>query len=787
MFRFFRRYERYFFMVITFVIVISFSFFGTFSSLGSNSWREQVAFQAVNGKDITRVDLENMVIFLSTDQEDQRLFGSALGANFLNDGVIKKNFLETGLASELVKVYQIELQNDLNSRLQKEKKYALYTHPKARFLNVANAWNYLLPEMHQQYTALRSETDATSPSAFNARVQLYLAEKQFPPTLLKQVLRYQEKQQSWVEPDPALEQTDLSLFGYHTLPDWFGTRFVHLVSQFIINAAIMAESKGYQVSRSEVMADFIRQTDESFQRNKNNPSLRVKTPAEYFNEQLRVMGMDKNAALKVWEQVMLFRRYFHDVGSAVLTDALPFSQFNDYANKAVVADVYRLPPALRFGDVNLLQNLDIYLSSVTKRPKGDLLALPTDYKSIAEIEKIYPELIQKKVKLEMAQASKKALQSRVGIKEMWNWEISDEHWSDLKTKFPQLGAKNAKTNEERLAALEDLDIATRAKVDAVAKAAIVDGHPEWLQDALNHAPSQVLAIGLRSSGGKLSIAGLDDKAKRKQFIKLVDDAPLNELSEQLSAFSADGETYYRIKVVERAPEKEILTFAEANKDGTLDKMRDQLLEQYYVSNRDKNPTLFQKEDKSWKKYKDVKDLVATNYSEKLFEAIKKQPGLPQLNGEKKALGQDQLASLRFYGYVQGIKETLSKDPSQLEKWTVASGQTRNLADQWLLEKTEKRIDQNGRDLTIDKEEAFNLPLQQWSKVQTPSSGDLTFLQVKAEALPIDQEKEVIEKTLVAQAILSADAQQSLMKELLTKIVQKNAITLTYLKSGDREE
>src|ERR1700733_10225613 len=88
---FFRRYQRYFFLVITVVIIISFSFFGTYSTLGSNTWREQIAFKAINGCEVTRSDVDEMALFLATDNEDKLLYGGAWGPNFLNDGVIRKD------------------------------------------------------------------------------------------------------------------------------------------------------------------------------------------------------------------------------------------------------------------------------------------------------------------------------------------------------------------------------------------------------------------------------------------------------------------------------------------------------------------------------------------------------------------------------------------------------------------------------------------------------------------------------------------------------------------------
>src|ERR1700722_11523304 len=138
---FFRSYQRYFFLVITVVIIISFSFFGTYSTLGSNNWREQIAFKAVDGREVTRSDVDEMALFLATDNEDKMLYGGFWGPNFLNDGVIRKNFLETGLGVELALAYGEDLQDDIHKRSAKEKNYRLYSHPQAPFLSVENVWS----------------------------------------------------------------------------------------------------------------------------------------------------------------------------------------------------------------------------------------------------------------------------------------------------------------------------------------------------------------------------------------------------------------------------------------------------------------------------------------------------------------------------------------------------------------------------------------------------------------------------------------------------------------------
>ena len=166
---FFRRHQKYFFIVITFVIVISFSFFGTYSSLSNSSFREQIAFKRIDGSDITRHQLDEMVNFISTDAIDKRLFGGVWGPNFLNDGVIAKDFIETGLGNILALQYASDMKPDLIARLEKEKRYGLYVHPQAKFIGVEAAWNYFAPQMSVYYNQMRSAQDPFDPAALQAR------------------------------------------------------------------------------------------------------------------------------------------------------------------------------------------------------------------------------------------------------------------------------------------------------------------------------------------------------------------------------------------------------------------------------------------------------------------------------------------------------------------------------------------------------------------------------------------------------------------------------------------
>lgn len=799
MLNFFRKYQTYFFAVITVVIIISFSFFGTYNTLPANSIHEQVAFTAVDGTEVKRHELDELVLFISTDTDDKRLFGGMWGPNFLNDGVIRNDILTTGLGEILINTYPGLVEQDLQTKLEKEKRFALYKHPYAPFLTTESAWAYFAPNMKTHFDALRGADIATNPDAVNARVALFLEEKRFSAPLLKQVLRYQQKQYNWLTPDPNLERLDLSLFGYHTVDDWFGPKFLRIVGEFIINSSKIAEQKGYQVSKAEVLADLMKNSEISFKQNIQNPNLGVTNSTEYFNEQLRRLGMDRTKAVHVWQQVMLFRRMFQDVGNSALVDPLMSQSLYAYANETITGDLYKLPPELRFADYRTMQKFEAYLDAVSKRSKEndqDLLALPTTFNSIEKVKKKTPELVQKRYLLEVAQVQKSALNARVGIKETWNWEVNDANWPSLKQEFPELGIKAANTRDERLAALNGLDDVTRARVDQFARKAIVKSHPEWIKEALDGAEPTVAAVNMHSSGGK-ALFGLEN---RDALMALLDKAPLpneeaneeaKEAASKLENFTGDGEVYYRIVVLKRAPDEEVATFAEANREGVLDALLDHQLEVQYVKVRESHPEKFQREDKTWKNFADVKDAVADIYYEKLLNAIRQDYSKATNGKGQQPTTSDLAASVRLYAYARGLMDNLKKvaDPATLTQEAQKSlppeqafEKRLGVSDQWKLEHIAYKTDRSKENGDVDLVELYKIPVNSWSMVHTPVNGDLYFVQLKDRSKASDVTT-LYDQQHIASELIADDAQRVYMHDVLKTIKEKNAISLDYMNTA----
>lgn len=797
---FFRRHQRYFFVLITIVIVISFSFFGTYNSLSDSPFREQIAFKAVDGSVITRHQLDEMATFIGTDASDKLLFGGMWGPNFFNDGVISKNLLETGLGVILASSYPDDISPDLLSRLEKEKRYSLYAHPQAKFIGTEAAWNYFAPGMATYYNTMRSTNDPVSPQALQARVGLFLGEKQFPQNILRQVLRYQEKQYEWVAPDRELDRTDLSLFGYHTLEDWFGPRFVRLASEFVINSAMIAEQKGYQVTKAEALADLIRNSELSFQQNASSPNLGVANSHEYFNEQLRRLGMDQNGAANVWRQVMLFRLLFQDMASSVFVDSSTFQKINSYASESVEGDIYRLPKELHLKDFKSLQKFEVYLDAVTKRTADEKakLVLPTTFLTTEQVAQKTPELVQKRYNLEISQVNKKNLEGNVVVKDSWNWEVSDKGWEQLKKQFPELGVKSGSTREERFASLDELDNKTRGRIDAFARAAVIEDHPEWLTQALANAQVTTVSVGLHESGENPIFVGLKNA---KPLIQLLDAAPLEgqasadikpaakAAADKLASYTADQTVYYSIKVLNRADKSEVLTFAEANQNGVLDALLDKHLEAAYLKVREEDLKTFQKEDKSWKAFADVKESVATRHFAKTLDAIRSNYA-SAIAPEKapETMIPDYAATLRLYPYMKEMQAKLKKDPAEMTTIVRETpvntkdvlGTQAPLADQWKLEKASYQTARNHSDQALDHLYVFNLSDGDWTKVNTPANGDLNFFYLAKKSNGMT-EKVVVNSVNQARRLLSDDVQQRLMRKVLQDIQDKGAISLDYLK------
>lgn len=742
MLHFFRTHQKYFFVLVTIVIVITFSFFGTYGAMDPTGYRDQVAFVAVDGSSVKRSELESLVNFISTDSEDKILFDGNWGANFLNDGVLYKDFLQTGLAAILVQQYRGEINQDFVLRHEKEVRYRFYQHPQADFINLDTAWSYFAPGNRNNVETLVRAADPLDPAPFDARVNLFIAERRLPQRTLKQILRFQEKQYNWVTPDPQLQYLDLSMFGYHTFDDWFGPRLTSLIAEFIINSAKVAEQKGYRVSKEEALADLMRNSEQSYRQNSKNPNIGVANSSEYFHEQLRRLNMDPATAAKMWRQVMLFRELFHDAGSSVFVDSFGFNKVNGFVNEAVSGELYQLSPEFRLSNEEDLRKFEAYLSSVAKKDEKAPLNPPKTYLTVEEVKKNTPELVQKKYVIEVAQADSKSLEGKISIRETWNWEGDEKNWAQIKAEFPELAVKGSKTREERIAALDGLDEKTRGRVDGFARGKIIESHPEWMESAIAESDKKTQSIIIREKGGKSPLIGVKDP---QELMKKLDAA---KIGEEFS-FSPDKQKYYAIKVVERSPKYEISTYADAIRGGVLEELS--------------------------------KKKVTNEQLEKIVSQIKSEAERGKIVKSGQVFTADSAASLRLYGYMKASREQLEKKPESRALLVKENGAAKTLENQFLLENENYSITRHAPDERFDVTEIFSLKENGWSAINTPPNGDLHFFQLITRG--VDANEGVEERIAQTRKLLSDAVQRTMMTQMVAEFKNANALSLSYLDLG----
>lgn len=724
MMQFFRKYQRIFFIFLTAIIVVSFSFFGTYSALASNEVPDPVLFTDVGGNAIKRSHVDLMMRFIGTDAQDKLTNGGIFGPNFLNDGVIRKDFLENGLALLLTRPFEKELSGDLETRKERQKTYSSYVHPYANFVSAENAWNFFAPTIAEKLHWAKGDDQ----DFFENQVALYLEEQKFPQTYLKQVLRYQESETKDLPRDPYLTSSDLSLFGYHTVEDWFGSKFLQLASEVIINSSTLAKQRGIVVSDEEALAELLYNNELSYKQLKEvkSPHLLVRNASEYFREQLRILGMDQKAAIDTWKHVIAFRKLISSISAAVFVDDLTYNQYQKWADKVASVKVYDLKDVMRFTNSKELAKFETYLQLVAE-PKKDLLDVPNQFKKVSEMA---PELVQKKYEVTVASVDANDVQMRVPLKEIWSWELESANWAKLLVKSPKLGTALTLSREQRLQALDALDDNSRLVIDLYARGEILKSHPEWIDEALEQAQTKKISFGIRGKGASIAALGIKNPKALQELLDKNDTLALSRWSE-------DSLHYFRFTEVVAGTELEPLTFQEALQDRTLDI----LVERNKID------------------FKPLHEAIVLD---------------AQLNGhpwsEESGLSQgDFAASYRFYKYVRDVHEQIALDD---DSQVILA--RRPFLDQFKIQSKNLTVARNDPSQLYDTNAFFETKEGDFSKVLVIPKIDAYFFQVIAFK---EDDKSTSDLMKRAQNELGKIAAIEFMKEELKVMSDKKALHL----------
>lgn len=754
----FRKYQQYIYIVVTVVIVISFSFFGTYGTINERSHDSGEAFVAYDGSSISNMELNEYERFFSSDSTDKALMGGYPGFNFLNDGIIAEDILEKKLAFSLFKQLENSIGEETKARFLKERNFQPYKNPRAPFLGAENTWNYFIPEMNKNLSAYKNASDPFEENAFGAKVSLYLGQRKMPAHYLKQVLLYQQSQYGEKMTDRDLNNQDLSLFGYRNLEEWFGPKFIKALAAFIINASMIAEEKGYIVTKEEAQAELMRLAIKSFKENQSSPYMTAANVSQYFQEELRELRMDQPTAIRIWQRAMLFKRLMQDTGGSVFIADLPFKQFHQYSGEIASGTLYALPEEFRLRTPKDLQLLEVYLEAIGASDNADA-ALLGKLKKTEEITKTAPQLVQKGIVLDAAKVTEGELLSRIGLKDMWRWQVADPSWKLLVKQFPELGLKSASTIDERQEFLDSLDSTTKQRINLFSKQEILKAHPEWIKAALENAPFEEMSFNMSFAEGNSPLPGIENKDLQRA-INSTKDKPL-------ALISKDGQIHYLIKVKEAESLPTPLTFAQAKKEGILDKMLEKKLKSHYEKIRGGSPQDYQNADGTWKPLSEVNNKVAEDLFSKTLSNIRK--NLPK-NIQAETIRD--LTPYRLMGYVKHIRDSTDIDSY------VKNEDDQGLDAQWKLEKAPFESSRSTMKPPLISD-MRGLEIGVISDVIVQPEGDVYFFYLEKKGVK-EGLGTLAENALFVQGMLGAQAEKKLFDEMLKSMSERKALDLKIL-------
>ncbi len=784
MLAFLRRHQRLFFLFTTIVVVISFSFFGTlntFMTPGQPS--DRIVSQTSDGKPIYEGEIKMLNFLLGEDQHHSRI--SAL----FNDGVLEKDFLDTGLAGMLVENYYEELSGDIDDRLQRAQRFSPYVHPGAPFISAEMVWQNFAPTIRDDLVQLKSKS-LSNVENFNLLADLYMKQTAFSPEILRQVLLYQQKQYNWIQFDPQLPQTDLCLFGFHTKRDWFGPKFLDLISQFIIHAANHAQQKGYRVNDEEVRAELLQNVYDNLEAMQQEPS--YAKAEQVFQEQLAMMHLSERKLIDTWRHISLFRRVFNEVGNSIYLDPFIYEEFASYAGEGVAINQYELPPHLRMHKMWELFKLQHYINKVglcIEKGGCSDLALPALYKSVSEVEVQCPELLQKHFTIEYSSVDQSAFAPRISLKQIWNWQVDEGNFKLIQHHFSSLAFLDSSTEESRYRALDNLDTAMRLQVDAFAQSEIINSHRDWIVEELANGLKQKVVIKVGKTHQEIPLHGIEDP---EELITLLSKAALSngenlsgeelQADKELGFYSPDKRHYFSIKLIERSEENEILTFQEANKHEILDRLLTNLLKEAYPKIRHQDSNVFLNDEGEWMPFEQVKEEVGMLYFNSLLEDIEqdyhkatgKEPVMSDLNQKRSFY-----TANRFHAHLRKVLRLLETNASENIEFFVTSSSKEPvygeeaLQKQWRLVKRHDRLTRNDRS-EIDIERLLSCEDEKFTPIECTQNNELRFFYIEEHFL--DQEF-VKEKTEEGRKLLADDAKRTLMAQLLEQIKEREGISL----------
>lgn len=623
MISFFRKYQKFFFFIIAIVIIVTFVFFGTYSTLNKEKAPvDKKVSSALDGTDIKQSQINALNYFLSLDSS--QLFQGDKNQNFVNvfnTGFLNDEFFDTGLMQLLINNYWDDFKEEFAQRLERIKSAKFYSHPAAPFISAKEVWKRFAPEKLKLIEEIQ-KTEVVDIVFVKKLIKLYQSEQQFSSYQLKNILFYLQNQYSSIPMDEGMYYNDMSLFGFKSLSDWFSQECLDLMSQYILNVACVAKTKGYKVSYEEAYGDLLQNVKDKYKQ-ESSKEMSLQEAKGLLDRYFTLVGVNKNTSIKIWENVLLFKKYFSTISDSIIVDKSSFEEMADLVFQKVDVEQYVLPQSLKLNSFKDLMKLSFYIKTIGDYSNTDgVLQLPSNYLSLQQLEKKCPQLTCQKYLVKLVHANIDEVGVQIGEKDLWQWQTKDYNWNKLQNKFPAI--KPAATAEERFVVLENLDRPLRIKVDAYSRKEMSSTNIEYVKEFLQNAKPQEVTLKRFFQSSKNPYKGLSEKIfSYLDKLSFEEDSTekQKEILEKLSFYTEDQNNYFSVELLEKDKGKNIVEFIEAKKEGILDELLDNYLKEKYSTLASEYPAKFLNENGNKKELYSVYNEVGRYVFNDLLKAL----------------------------------------------------------------------------------------------------------------------------------------------------------------------
>ncbi len=523
----FRKYQKFIFIIVAFVVIVTFVFFGTYQAfIPSNEEKEiedPVSYTTATGRVVGCRELAMLATFLAKEGPGS----GALPSNLFSHQWVSRYFLTPSVASQWVDLSTSSVQE----KWARELSYVPYQHPARADLSLVTFWSFLAPELPMRLKEL--QTASSIEETLETRLELYRLQEQAPPKLLANVLRYRA-QEAGCEIDPRLSRGDLALFGYQDLIDWLGQESMEKLARIVIRG--MEEAQDYPFSLTEARQELLARAHTWAEQIQNQRGIPVTSEA-VFQAFLRQEGYTESTFVNVYRDLRRFEESMEDLSESLVLESLPFEQAYGEANQWVTVDVTHMPPALCLQSLEEGAEFEAYLAALTSSEEGRLPEHPTP---TSWVEGTWYQGY-------VATTSLEDLLSHVTLRQLWEWE--ELHMDQLLVAFPALQESG----------LDGLDSNTRADLDQMVRRQIVQEHPEWVDESLKQADMEPFGLFMNGKERIVSYPGITSILSLQQQL---------DQQDEILGYTQDKNHFFRWLVSYREP-NHILTFEEARQQGLL--------------------------------------------------------------------------------------------------------------------------------------------------------------------------------------------------------------------------